>query len=123
MPRPERATQKGEKSVRAEQIVSEMVAEALVHQAEALSEGTGWSFEEAFAEILEAPAGRRLVELADGPHRLERAADWQAGLLGDRKSRRPARLRASEEAGARSSKAPLIQPRRSLVSRDLMGEG
>jgi hypothetical protein len=123
MPRPERATQKGEKSVRAEQIVSEMVAEALVHQAEALSEGTGWSFEEAFAEVLEAPAGRRLVELADGPHRLERAADWQVGLLGARKSRRPARLRASEEAGTRSSKALLIQPPRSLVSRDLMREG
>ncbi len=109
--------------MRAEQIVSEMVAEALVIQAQALSEGTGWPFEEAFAEVLEAPAGRRLVELADGPHCLERAADWQAGLLRDRKSRRPARLRASEEAGARSSKAPLIQPRRSLVSRDLMGEG
>ena len=69
------------------------------------------------------PRGRRSLELADGPHCLERAADWQAGLLGARKSRRPARLRASEEAGARSSKAPLIQPRRSLVSRDLMGEG
>lgn len=82
MPRPERATEKGEKSVRAEQIVSEMVAEALVNQAQALSEGTGRPFEEAFAEVLEAPAGRRLVELADGPHRLERAADWQVGLSG-----------------------------------------
>ena len=60
--------------------------------AEALSEGTGHSFEDAFAEVLKTPAGRRLAELADGPHRHEKAAEWQAGLLADREARRPAHL-------------------------------
>ncbi len=76
MPRLERAPQKGEKSLRAEQIVSEMVAEAL-------SDNTGRPFEETFAEVLETPAGRRLVS-------------WQAGLLGEREAQRPARLCTSE---------------------------
>lgn len=87
---------KEEKSVRAEQTVSEMVVEALARQAEALSEGTGRPFEEAFAEVLETPAGRQLGELADGPHRHEKAADWQAGLLRDREAQRPAHLCTSE---------------------------
>ena len=82
--------------MRAEQTVSEMVVESLARQAEALSEATGQPFEEAFAQVLKTPAGRRLGELADGPHRHEKAADWQAGLLTEREARRPAHLRASE---------------------------
>ena len=82
--------------MRAEQTVSEMVVEALARQAETLSEGTGQPFEEAFAQVLKTPAGRRLGELADGPHRHEKAAQWQAGLLADREARRPAHLRTSE---------------------------
>ncbi len=82
--------------MRAEQTVSEMVVESLARQAEALSEESGQSFEEAFADVLKTPAGRRLGELADGPHRHEKAAEWQAGLLADREARRPARLRTSE---------------------------
>ena len=85
-----------ENGVRAEQTVSEMVVESLARQAEALSEESGQSFEEALADVLKAPAGRRLGELADGPHRHEKAAEWQAGLLADREARRPARLRTSE---------------------------
>jgi hypothetical protein len=64
--------------------VSEMVVESLAHQAEALSEESGWPFEEAFGD------------LADGPHRHERAAEWQAGLLADREAQRPTPLRTSE---------------------------
>lgn len=79
--------------MRAEQTVSEMVVESLARQAEALSEGAGRSFEDAFAEVLKTPAGRRLGELADGPHRHEKAAQWQADLLADREARRPAHLR------------------------------
>ena len=79
--------------MRAEQTVSEMVVESLARQAEALSERTGQPFETAFANVLETPAGRRLGELADGPHRHEKAAEWQAGLLADREARRPAHLR------------------------------
>ena len=80
--------------MRAQQTVSEMVVESLARQAEALSEGTGCSFEDAYAEVLRTPAGRRLGELADGPHRHEKAAQWQADLLADREARRPAHLRA-----------------------------
>jgi CheY-like chemotaxis protein len=76
--------------VRAEQTVSEMVVEVLARQAEALSKRTGQSFEDAFAEVLKTPAGRRLGELADGPHRHESAAEWQAALVSDRESQRPA---------------------------------
>ena len=82
--------------MRPEQTVSEMVVETLARQAEALSEGTKQPIEDAFAEVLKTPAGRRLSELADGPHRHEKAAEWQAGLLADREARRPARLRTSE---------------------------
>ncbi len=46
--------------------------------------------------MLKTPAGRRLGELADGPHRHEKAAEWQAGLLADREAQRPAHLRTSE---------------------------
>jgi hypothetical protein len=77
--------------VRAEQTVAEMVVVALARQAEALSEGTDRPLEEAFAQVLETPAGRLLGELADGPHRHEKAADWQEGLIADRVVRRKAR--------------------------------
>jgi hypothetical protein len=67
--------------MRAEQTVSEMVVEALARQ---------------------AAAGRRLAELADGPHRHEKAAVWQAGLMDEREAQRPAHLRASEGGWVRS---------------------
>jgi len=78
--------------VREEQTVSEMVVEALARQAEALSEGRGRPFEEAFAEVLDTPAGRLLGELADGPQRHERAAYWQARLRAEREAKRPVAL-------------------------------
>ncbi|HET7271536.1 MAG TPA: response regulator transcription factor [Rubrobacter sp.] len=74
--------------MRAEQTVSEMVVEVLARQAEAISERTGRPFEDAFAEVLMTPAGRQLAELADGPHRHERAAEWQADLTADREAQR-----------------------------------
>lgn len=79
--------------MRAEQTVSEMVVESLARQAEVLSEVSGKTFEEAFAEVLQTPSGRRLGELADGPHRHQRASEWQAGLIADREAQRPAHLR------------------------------
>jgi CheY-like chemotaxis protein len=78
--------------VRAEQTVSEMVVEALARQAEALSEGTGRPFEDAFAEVLDTPAGRLLGELAEGAQRHERAAYWQARLRAEREAKRPVAL-------------------------------
>jgi hypothetical protein len=82
--------------VRAEQTVAEMVVELLARQAKALSERTGRPFEETFEEVLKTPAGRRLGELADGRHRHERAAEWQAGLIAAREARRPAHLRTPD---------------------------
>ena len=89
--------------MRAEQTVSEMVVESLARQAEALSEGTGKPFEKTFGEVLQTPAGRKLSELADGPHRHEKAAEWQAGLIADREARRPAHLCELGSAGSRYS--------------------
>jgi hypothetical protein len=73
--------------------MSEMVVEVLARQAEALSEGSGRSFDEAFAEVLRTRAGRQLGELADGSHCHQRVAEWQEGLLADRQAKRPAHLR------------------------------
>ena len=61
-----------------------MVVEVLARQAETLSERTGQPFKDAFVQVLDTPAGRQLAELADGPHRHERAAYWQADLLAER---------------------------------------
>jgi CheY-like chemotaxis protein len=82
--------------LRAEQTVSEMVVEVLARQAEALSEETGRPFEEAFAEVLDTPAGRLLGELAEGPQRHERAALWQARLRAERQAKKPAALLSGE---------------------------
>jgi CheY-like chemotaxis protein len=82
--------------LRAEQTVSEMVVEVLARQAEALSEGTGRSFEDTFEEVLDTPAGRLLGELAEGPQRHERAAHWQARLRAEREAKRPVALLEGE---------------------------
>jgi hypothetical protein len=78
--------------VRAEQTVSEMVVKALARQAETLAEKTGRSLEDTLAEVLKTPAGRQLAELADGRHRHERAAEWQASLIAYREDQRVASL-------------------------------
>jgi CheY-like chemotaxis protein len=104
--------------VRAEQIVAEMVVVALARQAEALSEGTDRPLEEAFAQVLETPAGRLLGELADGPHRHERAAEWQAHLIADRLSQRPVTHlggQASTAEGRYGAKGQEMQKRILLV--------
>ena len=112
----ERDPQKEERNgVRVDQTVSEMVVEVLARRAEALSDRTKRSFDEAFAEVLKTPAGRQLGELADGPHRHERASQWQAGLLAGREAPRPASLRTPEN-GRKPIEAPL-RSRRSLSSR------
>jgi hypothetical protein len=80
-----------------------MVVESLARRAEALSEESGRSFDEAFAEVLKTPAGRQLSELADGPHRHHKAATWQAGLIADREAQRPAHLRELASAQSRHS--------------------
>ena len=90
--------------MRAEQTVSEMVVESLARQAQTLSEQTKQPFEETFAQVLETPAGRKLAELADGPHRHEKAAQWQASLIADREAQRPSHLRELASAQDRYSR-------------------
>ena len=71
-----------------EQTVSEMAAQVLGRQAKARAHRSGQSLEEALAEVLKTPAGRRLGELADGPHRHQKAAQWQASLIEKRAAQR-----------------------------------
>jgi len=103
--------------LRAEQTVSEMVVEVLARQAEALSEKAGRPFKDAFVEVLTTPAGHVLGELADGPHRHDRAADWQEGLIADREAQRPAltRRRAGTARERYGAKGQEMQTRILLV--------
>ena len=87
--------------MRAEQTVSEMVVEALARQAEEQAARTGQPFGEAYEDVLETEAGRQLGELAEGPHRHERASYWQANLQFERVSERVSG-RASERASERA---------------------
>ena len=94
--------------MRAQQTVSEMVVESLARQAQALSERSGQPFEEAIEEVLKTHAGYRLAELADGPHRHEKAAEWQAGLLADRHAQRRAHLRILRERARHWGRAQIV---------------
>jgi len=57
-----------------------MVEEVLGRQARARAEQTGESLEKALEAVLETEAGRQLKELESGPHRYERAQEWQDGV-------------------------------------------
>lgn len=81
-----------------EQTVSEMVAEVLGRRAEGLAERTGQPFDRAYEDVTKTAAGRQLGELAEGPHRDEKASDWQAGLLAERVHKERAK---GEEAHAK----------------------
>jgi hypothetical protein len=71
--------------------VADMVDEALTRQAKARTARTGESFEHALEAVLGTEAGRQLRQLGSGPHRYERAEQWQANV---------ARERAEERADA-----------------------
>lgn len=67
-----------------DQTVFEMVEEVLERQARAMAARTGQSFEAAMQTVADTEAGRQLRELWDGPHRDEKATEWQASLLWQR---------------------------------------
>jgi hypothetical protein len=76
--------EKEEKSMQPEQTVSEMALEVLERQAKALAELSGRPLEEALVKVLKTEPGGLLSELAEGPHRSEKARRWQANLLKER---------------------------------------
>jgi hypothetical protein len=78
----------GGETVSPEQTVSEMVEEVLTRQAEALAEQTGQTFKTAMDAVSNTDAGRQLRELAEGPHRDQRARDWQVGMARERAEER-----------------------------------
>ena len=64
--------------MREDQQVSEMAGEVLSRQAAFRAERTGEPLEKALESVRGSSAGRYLEELRNGPHRDERAEQWQA---------------------------------------------
>jgi hypothetical protein len=67
--------------VQRNQTVCEMAQEVLEDQARAMAVQTGQTFEAAMQAVADTEAGVQLRELRDGPHRDEKASEWQASLL------------------------------------------
>jgi hypothetical protein len=63
--------------VQRDQTVFEMAQEVLEHQARAMALQTGQTFKAAMQAVADTEAGGQLRELRDGPHRDEKAAEWQ----------------------------------------------
>ena len=57
-----------------------MAEEVLTRQAKTLVAQTGQPFASALEAVANTYAGRQLRQLANGEHRDEKAADWQASL-------------------------------------------
>jgi len=92
------------------QSVSEMATEVLARQAGARAKHTGESLEAALRAVLQTEAGWRLGQLRDGPHRNERADEWQPNLPRERAEERrqeklEERRRLQEEERSRARKA------------------
>ncbi len=80
------------------QRVADMAVDVLARQAGDRAKQTGEPFEEALKGVLEIDAGRQLGELRDGPHRNEKAEQWQEDLVQKR-----ARERAEEKSRAQQA--------------------
>jgi hypothetical protein len=99
---PERGSTRG-KALHKKQRVADMATAILRRQAEARTEWTGETFEEALEAVLETEAGRQLAELRDGPNRDEEAQRWQENLPRKRvkerkRTRQEERNRAEQDA-------------------------
>jgi hypothetical protein len=79
---------KERETVQRDQTVFEMAQEVLERQARYVVLQTGQSFEKAMGAVEVTDAGRQLRELANGEHRDESAAEWQARLLWKRMEQR-----------------------------------
>jgi hypothetical protein len=70
--------------VQRDQTVFEMAQEVLEYQARTMAVQTGQTFKAAMQAVADTEAGGQLRELRDGPHRDEKAAEWQTSLLWQR---------------------------------------
>ena len=77
--------------MRKNQRVTDMADEVLARQARVRAERTGESLEEALKAVRKTEAGHQLEELREGPHRDERAQEWQEGLAEERAEERQRR--------------------------------
>ena len=81
--------------------VADMVDDVLTRQAKAYAARNGEPFEDALKAVVGTKAGRQLQELRSGPHRHERADEWQSEVARKRTEERAKLPRASGEAGLR----------------------
>ena len=81
--------------------VADMVDDVLTRQAKAYAARIGELFEDALKAVVGTKAGWQLQELRNGPHRHERADEWQSEVAQKRAEERAKLLRASGEAGLR----------------------
>jgi hypothetical protein len=86
------------------QRVADMAVDVLARQAGERAKRTGQPFDEALKGVLETEAGRQLGELRDGPHRDEKAGQWQEDLVQQRTQERK-RERAEEKSRAQQAAA------------------
>jgi hypothetical protein len=77
-----------EQAMKKKQRVSEMANEVLARQARRRARRTGEPFEEALEAVRKTEAGRQLEELGEGPHRDERANQWQEDMARERAEER-----------------------------------
>jgi hypothetical protein len=86
------------------QRVADMAVDVLARQAGDRAKRTGQPFDEALKGVLETEAGKQLGELRDGPHRDEKAGQWQKDLVQQRTQERK-RERAEEKNRAQQAAA------------------
>jgi hypothetical protein len=82
------ASPRKERVVRKNQRVANMADEVLARQARERARRTGEPFEEALEAVRKTEAGRQLEELREGPHRHERAQEWQEDMPRERADER-----------------------------------
>src|SRR5918998_4305482 len=92
------------KAVHKNQRVADMAVDVLARQAGDRATLTGEPFEEALKSVLETEAGQQLGGLRDGPHRDEKADQWQKDLVQQRAQERK-RERAEEKSRAQQAAA------------------
>ena len=84
------------------QRVANVAVDVLARKAGDYAKRTGEPFEEALKGVLETEAGRQLGELRDGPHRDEKAKEWQKDLAEQRAEERK-RERAEKRSRVRDA--------------------